>query len=570
MKRKLISYDVFESIQNDSLSAAEKELVEAAPILSKALELEGLELLSFGQENALYESLDGTYIHGQYKIEDQQLTVENIEQLSIDTETEKAKSRESIALLVDALMSNKEQEAKYHFESYLNLPIVRRHKKAKRSESSVKSSVVSRRNAQLRKGPDGKTLKYKGEKDFAKYAKKSGAKKMKEWNDLCENVYDYAEFRELGPVLAEASISRDARQDVMAVKLPISSARNAAKMLSFNWQTTDTELKVLRGSSKFLGESVDFCKAIAELKRSNALSDNSALQENLEKIVGQWPTVLYLTEGELADTIKRALETVRATNFDDATCAFMSEAILRSAHAVYGDKVEKITTLAGKKITEDSKDKYAEFKAIAEEFLPRLDESAHKEMKMYVDLYEALRQVHEIAVDERDEEVREETANHLNELVGILKGEIRPELEVAVAAADWLKFLVEGGLTAWQVFNKTYMTVNGDHPDLATMAGQNPTLKSLGDMYSDVAAVSDGKNLRKDLADQMRGNAWGNLSGPMENPYIPKPFGDYTMLGEKGVDKDLNATLDGYRAQTWPALDNPYIPKAEDVYKNKI
>jgi hypothetical protein len=493
-------------------------------------------------------------------------------------------------MLVDALLQNKTEEAKHHFESYLNLPATRRtfkegfadmlaanhkdklsrKKKAKRSESSVKSGIVGRRNKQLRKGPGGKTLKYKGEKDFAKYAKKGGTKKIKEWNDLCENVYAYAEYREIGPVLAEAQISRDARKDVMAVKLPISSARNAAKMLSFNWQTTDTEMKVLRGNAKFLGENMEFCKAVADLKRNNAMSDNTALEESLEKIVGQWPGVIYLTEAELADTIKRALQTVKATNFDDQTCAFMAEGILRNAYGVHADKAEKIVALSGVKLEEkNEKDRYADFKAVAETFFPTLDESAHKEMKMYVDLYEALRSVHEMAAQERDEEVREETASHLNELVSILKGETKPELEVALAATDWLKFLVEAGLTAWEVYNKVYMTVNGDHPDLATMAGKNPTLKSLGDEYGDTAAVSDGKNLRKDLADEMRNNAWGNMSGADNNPYIPKPFGDYTMKGATGVEKDLNATLDNYKDSTWPSLRNPYIPAEAGVDKMK-
>ena len=37
MKRKLIELDVFERIKNDSLSTAEKEIVESAAYLSRAL-----------------------------------------------------------------------------------------------------------------------------------------------------------------------------------------------------------------------------------------------------------------------------------------------------------------------------------------------------------------------------------------------------------------------------------------------------------------------------------------------------------------------------------------------------
>ena len=89
MKRKLISYDVFESIKRDSLSNSEQELSEAAPVLARALEVEQLELLSFGPENVLFEAIDGTYVHASYTMDEENISFENIEQLAIDDETEK-------------------------------------------------------------------------------------------------------------------------------------------------------------------------------------------------------------------------------------------------------------------------------------------------------------------------------------------------------------------------------------------------------------------------------------------------------------------------------------------------
>ena len=59
---------------------------------------------------------------------------------------------------------------------------------------------------------------------------------------------------------------------------------------------------------KTVAEDIDFCKAVAELKRHNALSDNDSLVEAIESIVGRWPNVLFLTRQELATSIKEALE----------------------------------------------------------------------------------------------------------------------------------------------------------------------------------------------------------------------------------------------------------------------
>ena len=126
MKRKLISYEIFESMNRQSLSNSERELVEAAPLLAKALDLAELELLNFGAESAMYESVDGTYVHANYRIEKDKLAFENIEQLAIDQDTEKNKSRETLSLLVDSLLDNKDEAADHHFENYMKLPITRR------------------------------------------------------------------------------------------------------------------------------------------------------------------------------------------------------------------------------------------------------------------------------------------------------------------------------------------------------------------------------------------------------------------------------------------------------------
>jgi len=85
--------------------------------------------------------------------------------------------------------------------------------------------------------------------------------------------------------------------------------------------------------------------------------------------------------------------------------------------------------------------------------------------------------------------------------------------------------------------------------------------------WGDSAPVSDGKSYKGGLADEMRNRSWGNITGEtwpeLQNPYVPKPFGDYTMKGEKGADKASDPTSQWSSEDTWPALQNPYVPKSE-------
>ena len=128
--------------------------------------------------------------------------------------------------------------------------------------------------------------------------------------------------------------------------MPTLQKRNEAKVLSFDWKTLDTKVKVLRNAMKKLAENQNFIKAMVDLKRYNNISDNESLHETLEAIVTAWPDVLYVTEEELASQIATALETANVSNYDDNTCQFMAEAILRTAHHAYTDRVRKIASLA--------------------------------------------------------------------------------------------------------------------------------------------------------------------------------------------------------------------------------
>jgi hypothetical protein len=196
-------------------------------------------------------------------------------------------------------------------------------------------------------------------------------------------------------------------------------------------------------------------------------------------------------------------------------------------------------------------------------------------MQVYVDLYEALRSVHSISGSDL---LRREAAAHLGELAAVIEQRIQPNVEVALQAAEWLNSLVETNIDGeeWSVSNSVHTTVNGDNPKMAQNAkkGYTPASDFSGD-WGDSAPVSDGKSYKNGLADEMRGRSWGNIGGEgiypsLTNPYIPKPFGDYKIKGEKTIDGDSDQLVHQGGSDTWPNLQNPYNPKAETPQTYKM
>jgi hypothetical protein len=228
--------------------------------------------------------------------------------------------------------------------------------------------------------------------------------------------------------------------------------------------------------------------------------------------------------------------------------------------------------LAGVEPCTDCDDKYAQFAETVDQFYPSLDETEQLDMQVFVDLYEAIRQVHVLAGQEHNEMVQNESSAQLDTLGAVIRQEIEPTLEIAQDASDWLVDLVETNLEMgdWNVSNAPHQTVQGDHPDMAKKARQPyaPASDFTGN-WGDAAPVSDGKNYRNGLADEMRNRSWSNIGSgetypELSNPYIPKPFGTYTMKGDKGVDKSGAGDMLSQTSNkdTWPELQNPYVPKA--------
>ena len=559
MKRKLINFDVFERIQKDSLSTAEAELKGAQPILAETLGVGNITLHCYGPENVLYETSDGTFVHANYTIKNEAVSFKNVEQLVIDEESEKVKSKEILGTVLDSLLDEEQKgKADSLFADYLNLPATKR---------------MFREGCCKKAKKDKKFVETNGRNEMLEFAIQQSKGAVKEWSVLCKNAIDYIEFKKNGPVLGDTQVKHDENGNVVALRVPTTESANQKKLLQLQWDhMLDTDCQTKRWAAKGLSEDAQFCKAVNDLRRQNALSDATALEEALENVVSNWPNVLYLTQTELAQQIKVALETVHATNYDDQVCDFMAEGILRTAQEVYTDRVEKIVKLAGTKMCEEC-DQYLAFQEIVSKFFPTVDENVQRELAVYADLYETLRKIYEAS---NENLVKVTTAGHLNELASVLQREVEPSVQVVEEAVEWLMHLIETNLAGgtWTVSNKPHQTVVGDHPAMAQKAkqGYTPASDFSGD-WGDSAPVSDGKSYRGGLADEMRNRSWGNWGNAetfpeLKNPYIPKPFGDYTGT-EKGVDKASDATSQWSSSDTWPALQNPYVPKAEtpDSYK---
>lgn len=611
MRRKLITFETFDRIQKDSLSAAEHELLEAQDVLSRALGLDSLELDCFGESSVVYETQDGSFVHASYSLSHDHLTLENIEELVVDEESAKKASREKIVEMVESILAKEDGKASELFVEYMGLPSVRRSlnegvssganrnmsasKKAGQSKTKSARHERSRINRQKREldafGPNpnkkkragrgdlklGGTKnssyqknyykkKVKGEHRARKVFSKGGIKikkAMKEWAVLSENVLHYVDYQEHGPVLRESVARHDDHGNVIALRIPTSKLRNEGKILSFNWKVLNTDLKIQRESALHLSNDKNFCQAMANVKRQNNLSDNDGLQEALEGVISKWPHVLYLTQEELAQAVSEALHNIGESNYDDDTCAFVAEGILRTAHHVFSDKVEKIMRLAGGHVTTESDDSYLDFQNAMSGFYPSLDEHFALETKVFSDLFEAVNEIAEMARDSGDNELKAEALEIMGDLAAVVNGEVDPDLELAEDVAAWLTDLVETNLTPsdWNVSNKTGYTVNGDVPDMAKKARQSYSPSS------DLAADADWQTQTTEPA--FTGDKWTSVGGKdvwptLNNPYTPKPFGDYTIKGETGVDKDTTGQHGAtwQSSDTWPALQNPYIPKA--------
>lgn len=598
MKRKLIEFDVFEQIQNESLSNAQRELEEASIYLAKALNLESLNLNCYGAENVVYESIDGSYVHANYNIDNGFIEFDNVQELIINEESERAKSKQTLSEMLDCLIESKEQEAENLFEQWMGLPGTKKifTEVRKRRVVPVRKNGKTTGKYEVRWWEDGSTPKHhqsakvklarsKGRKKanmkrgnskkklFAANRKRARAvlgKMVKEWNLLAENVFGYVDYHENGPAIKNTELRRDDSGNVVAVRIPTINSRNEAKMLQFNWKTLHTDVVIKRNEAKKLHENVNFVKEMVEIKKQNALSDDKELENCLETAATNWPGVIYLTQNELSKQVKQALESAEASNYDDQTCEFIAEGLLRTAHEVFVERVSKILKLAGATISENSSDKYSEFRRVVDSYYSNLDESTSLEMQVFVDLYEALRNVHEIAKEDQNVELAVEVSEYLDDLLPIVTQETEPSLEVASEAASWLFDLVESNLemSDWSE-DRPFVTATGEHPSLSKKARMS--YSPAGDLSGghDSSKASEGRGEDEGTTDELENKGFSNEGGEGVYPNLDNPYilgnKEYKIKGETDIDSDSDQLAHSGGSETWPNLQNPYVKQGEVV-----
>jgi hypothetical protein len=592
MKRKLISFDQFKNMENNSISKIEKELIEAEEMLSSALDDDKIELMFFNENEVVYKNQDHDLIKSEYKINKDNIVFENIEKLIIDEESEVKHSKELISKMVENIIDGKESVAEQIFGDYLNLPLLKRtiaegytvkisNPKKKRSKLYRRKQPRSLVAKRIRAGLITKR-KRKSQKTYLDNRKRAARKRiknlnnprarlytiktMKEWNRLADNVHGYVNYKEMGTLYKECVANFNEKGDIIGIKIPTTSRINEGKVLDCDWKTLDTEVKVLRKKAKSLSENEKFIKNVYELNRFNNISDNDSFSTVLENLVGVYPEVLYLSLSETNSLVKNCLESANARNFDDNSCEFLSEAILRTAFEAYSDRASRIASLAGVKLDEVSEDNFAGFKDVCESFFKHIDEVESADYKVFEDLQLALENLVDMANKSDNKELAQEAHELMKECIEIVNGEKEPDIYLAEFIANYLKEICESNLSTqnWNEPEAPVVSVTGEHPSLSAKARQSysPAGDLEGDDVDSPAPVSDGKSIKNDLDDEMRMDVFSSMSDEdstwpsLKNPYVPNSM-EYTMKNEKGVDKDHDGLGTNQSDNTYPNLRNP-------------
>lgn len=620
MKRKLVKYE--EVFHKNSLSTVVNELTEAQDHLARTLGTTSLVLESFDDNSVIYRNDDGNFVKANYSVEEDAVTFENIEELVVDQDSENNKRREIVSEMLEAILSDKEADANILFEKYMKMASLKYSRegsllppqeldesyvrlygtrgKAGAAKVSVRTGAKDpKKSAAAKKAhrlhPD--SYKSGGRKRHANVAKErsrrktyknsysrlhniSGGKQYKrhlnEWMTLSNNVFEYADIIENGYVLKESLIRKDAYGDITSVKLPSEKARNEGKILKMHYDKMikQDSPKVMRENALKLATNPQFSQAVAELKRYNNVSNHEALEETLVNIVKYFPSVLYLTQEELAKTINYALESAGSSNHVDSQCAFMAEGILRTAHDLHEDKVQKLFALNKFEIKEGD-DKFASYQKVAANYFPTLDEAIQTEQKVFEDLYNAVLDIRKYALEGQNEEVRAEANEFVSELQKILAGEAVGNIDFAVEVADWLHDIAEANLPGasekWDVVKTPFDTVAGDHPQMAKNAKVSGAASEYPGDWNGQLSPQIGMDSNKwNHGDEAKQHGFSNKGGKdvwptLENPAVLSPYGNWTMKGDKSVGDDESNALGQWQdasGSVWPQLQNPYCPKS--------
>jgi len=265
----------------------------------------------------------------------------------------------------------------------------------------------------------------------------AGDKKMHEWNVISTNILEFVDFKNSGNVFQNVRSNRDGNGNVTSLSLPRTHVRNEGKILSFTWNVCNAAAENGRKDAKKMGmHESNWVRAVNDIKRLNALNETESLETAFENIAAAWPNVIYLTASELSSKINETLDASGAGNYDDSTCDFLADGILRTAHKAYGDKVNKVYSIAGKQFNSDDFDG---FSAIAESVYRNLDENIKTQYQVFADLYRGLSEAYRTAERMGDEATKAETASFIHECELVLNKRAEPSLDLAEDAALYLQ-----------------------------------------------------------------------------------------------------------------------------------
>lgn len=597
MRRKLIKQESFDQIKKQSVKTAEQELLSAESVLAKALDKDFVRLHTFTESTVTYATPDSTFIHAGYQIDENNVTFNNIEELVIDRDSRKTKGRAILGEMIDAVLKDENGKAKDLFSKRLELVDWNEVKKSVHKDE--KGGFALEDKAEHKKGGDrfththetfgekaakergesrkertGEEGRTEAEKSHLVQRAKAAGHEVAEATKVALSVLDYADFMRNGPALAESIRKADNSGNVTDLRIPSSHARNESKLHAREWRSINEKVKSLRNEAANLASDHNFCKACSVLRRQNAFADREGLETVLENMASTWPSLIYITQNELAKLVAEALQTAGDSNWDDKTCAFMAEGMMRKVHESYSEKVAQILHLASASKVKEGVEPYDHFQGVVEGFYPYIDQKFGLERSVFSDMHESLVAVYKKAERRGDADAMREAATYANEIADVLNNKVRPEVEIAEEAANWLVNIVETNLESgtWVVSNKPHMTLNGDHPDMAKKAshGYTPSKDASGDWKDPLPMISqDNMSYKGGASEKARNSSWASPSTggsdvfpKLKNPYVPKPFGDYTMKGEKGVDKEAEGQhWSTWRtADVWPDLQNPYVP----------
>ncbi len=580
MKKKLINFDAFKQLEKTSITNAERELVEATDILANVLGAEWLDVFCVNESNVTFIDQNGEFVYANYTVNDSNLVLENVEQLVVDKSSTEKSLRTTLEEMVNNILEDKMEEASLNFSDYFRTPMLR----AELREGTINEAKkggglppwLKAHFEKKNKKKGGKKMEMENEKDSHKTRRakkkkrlakdrlgKSGKAmknkpKLESLNLLANNVLEFVTFKENGNVYSDVSVKKDSLNNVVSVKIPVSRVRNEGAIIKAQSEKHTRFIAEAREAAKLVAKESNWVRACSDLKRFNAISDNKALETAFENVASAWPNLLFLTEAELSAKIKETLNNAGATNFDDSTCDFLAEGILRTSHKAYSDNVNKIVSSVGA-MSEGSD--YSSFSKVAETVLTTVDNNTKVETQVFSDLYRGLSEVFRAAERIGDEATKAETASLLSDVELVLNGEEKDMLRVAEEAALYLQTVTEAALNmdgmTWHVSSSAHESEVGDNPAIHGYADVDAVPgKYTGKFKS--SPFSDGKTVKagsEEFYTNMKGK---DMFPNMDNPYAPKP-GDFKMHGEKAIEDDKEYTKYS-GSDVFPALKNPYIP----------